>query len=447
MATILIIEDNHALAQMLTEALKAKGYRVVTAGDPSEGLRKLSDETVDLVLTDLKLPSGTGLDVLHSVRELSPFLPVIIMTAHGTIETAVRAVREGAYDFITKPFDPDHLLLLMERALQSQRLFTENLLLKEDLGDVPPIIGKSPKLIETLHQAHKVASSRATVLLLGESGTGKELFARTIHHLSAFKGGPFVAVNCAAIPRELLESELFGHEKGAFTGATEKRIGKFELAHQGTLFLDEIGEMDLNLQAKMLRVLQGEPVERVGGNRPIRVEVRVIAASNRDLQAAISQQTFREDLYYRLNVFPIVLPPLRERREDIPALAHHFVERHRRELKKNIQDISPSAMELLIQQPWKGNIREMGNCIERACILCDGPSILPEHLGVQERRSTPPEMRGSLHEVASAAARAAETRLIRKALSDTHGNKSRASEILQVSYKTLLTKIKEYGIE
>jgi DNA-binding NtrC family response regulator len=447
LATILIIEDNHALAQMLTEALKAKGYRVVTAGDPSEGLRKLSDETVDLVLTDLKLPSGTGLDVLHSVRELSPFLPVIIMTAHGTIETAVRAVREGAYDFITKPFDPDHLLLLMERALQSQRLFTENLLLKEDLGDVPPIIGKSPKLIETLHQAHKVASSRATVLLLGESGTGKELFARTIHHLSAFKGGPFVAVNCAAIPRELLESELFGHEKGAFTGATEKRIGKFELAHQGTLFLDEIGEMDLNLQAKMLRVLQGEPVERVGGNRPIRVEVRVIAASNRDLQAAISQQTFREDLYYRLNVFPIVLPPLRERREDIPALAHHFVERHRRELKKNIQDISPSAMELLIQQPWKGNIREMGNCIERACILCDGPSILPEHLGVQERRSTPPEMRGSLHEVASAAARAAETRLIRKALSDTHGNKSRASEILQVSYKTLLTKIKEYGIE
>ncbi|MBI5197778.1 MAG: sigma-54-dependent Fis family transcriptional regulator [Nitrospirae bacterium] len=447
MATLLIIDDNESMREILTQTLITKGHRVLSAGDTTPGIKKLSEEPVDLVITDLRLPSGTGFDILQSVREHSSFIPVIVMTAYGTIETAVKAVREGAYDFITKPFEPDHLFLLTERALESQRLLTENLLLREDAGDVPPIIGKSSKLLETLQNAQKVASSRATVLLLGESGTGKELYARTIHQLSDRRNGPFVAVNCAAIPKELLESELFGHEKGAFTGATEKRIGKFEMAHQGTLFLDEIGEMDLNLQAKILRVLQGEPAERVGGNRPVRVDVRVVAASNRDLQEAIRHQIFREDLYYRLNVFPIVIPPLRERKEDIPALAFHFLGRLRRELKKDIQDISVPAMEILIQQPWKGNVRELENCMERACILCDGPVILPEHLGILERRITSPESRGSLQEAASAAARAAETRMIRQVLSETGGNKSRASEILQVSYKTLLTKIKDYGIE
>lgn len=449
MAAILIVEDNESMAKMLQQTLTGEGYRIFLARDKQEGIEKVQRENIDLVLSDLRLPSGTGIDILQATREQSPFIPVIIMTAYGKIEDAVRAVKEGAYDFITKPFDPELLLLLIGRALEKQRLLTENLLLREskDTG-APVLIGNSQKFLEALNLAHRVAPSKATVLLLGESGTGKEVFARAIHYLSPQKDGPFVAINCAAIPKELLESELFGHEKGSFTGATEKRIGKFEMANRGTIFLDEIGEMDLGLQAKLLRVLQGEEIERVGGSKKIQTDTRIIAASNRELKAAVTEKTFREDLFYRLSVFPIVLPPLRERREDIPFLVYHLLSLYNRELKKHIQDISKSAMELLIQQPWKGNIRELGNCIERALILCDGTTLLPEHLGLMDVRIKGAETsEGGLFEIASAAVRTAETRTIRSILELTKGNKSRAAEILKVSYKTLLTKIKEYDIQ
>lgn len=449
MAAILIVEDNESMAKMLHQALTGEGYRIFLARDKQEGIEKIQRENIDLVLSDLRLPSGTGIDILQATREQSPFIPVIIMTAYGKIEDAVRAVKEGAYDFITKPFDPELLLLLIGRALEKQRLLTENLLLREskDAG-APVLIGNSQKFLEALNLAHRVAPSKATVLLLGESGTGKEVFARAIHHLSLHKDGPFVAINCAAIPKELLESELFGHEKGSFTGATEKRIGKFELANRGTIFLDEIGEMEPGLQAKLLRVLQGEEIERVGGSKKIQIDTRIIAASNRELKAAVKEKAFREDLFYRLSVFPIVLPPLRERRDDIPFLVYHLLSLYNRELKKHIQDISKSAMELLIQQPWKGNIRELGNCIERAMILCDGTIISPEHLGLMDVKIKGAETsEGGLSEIASAAVRTAETRAIRAALELTKGNKSRAAEILKVSYKTLLTKIKEYDIQ
>ncbi|MCC6544620.1 MAG: sigma-54-dependent Fis family transcriptional regulator [Nitrospirae bacterium] len=448
MATILVVEDNESMARMLCQTLSADEYKVILCTDTPQGVDKIQNEYIDLVLTDLRLPSGTGIDILSLVREQSPFTPVILMTAFGKIEDAVRAVKEGAYDFITKPFDPDHLLLLIKRALEKKRLLTENLLLKEGRDkDVPGLIGHSPKFMDALHLAHKVAPSKATVLLSGESGTGKEVFARTIHYLSLNKDGPFVAINCAAIPKELLESELFGHEKGSFTGATEKRIGKFELANRGTIFLDEIGEMDLGLQAKLLRVLQGDSIERVGGTKKIEVDVRVIAASNRNLNEAINDKSFREDLYYRLTVFPITLPPLRERREDIPLLAYHFISTYNVELKKHVQDISGSAMELLIQQTWKGNIRELGNCLERAMILCDGNTILPEHLGLlNDRIREPGVLAGGLAELVAVSTRSAEIRAIKSILELTKGNKSKAAEILKVSYKTLLTKIKGYGI-
>src|SRR4030065_2061282 len=448
MATILVVEDNESMARMLCQTLSSEGYQVILCTDTTDGLGKIQNEYVDLILTDLKLPSGTGLDILSSAREQSPFTPVIIMTAFGKIEDAVQAVKEGAHDFIPKPCDPDHLLLLIKRALEKKRLLTENILLKEGKEkDVPGLIGNSPKFMDALHLAHKVAPSKATVLLLGESGTGKEVFARAIHHLSLHKDGPFVAINCAAIPKELLESELFGHEKGSFTGATEKRIGKFELANRGTIFLDEIGELDLGLQAKLLRVLQGEEIERVVGSKKIQIDARIIAASNRELKAAVTEKTFREDLFYRLSVFPIVLPPLRERREDIPFLVYHLLSLYNSELKKHIQDISKSAMELLIQQSWKGNLRELGNCIERAMILCDGTTLLPEHLGLMDVKIKGAETsEGGLSEIVSAAVRTAETRAIRSALELTKGNKSRGAEILKGRYKTLLTKKKEYDI-
>lgn len=449
MATLLIVEDNDSLAKMLCQTLTSEGYKIILCTDTPQGLERIQNENIDLVLTDLRLPSGTGIDILSSVREQSPFTPVIIMTAFGKIEDAVRAVKEGAYDFITKPFDPDHLLLLIKRALEKKHLLTENLLLKEGRGkDVPGLIGNSPKFLEVMHLVHKVASSKATVLLSGESGTGKEVFAKTIHQLSLYKDGPFVALNCAAIPKELLESEIFGHEKGSFTGATDRRIGKFELANKGTIFLDEIGEMDLGLQAKLLRVLQGESIERVGGIKKIDVDVRIIAASNKDLKEAINDKSFRDDLYYRLTVFPITLPPLRERREDIPLLAYHFISTYNVELKKHIQDISSPAMELLLQQPWKGNIRELENCIERAMILCDGTTILPEHLALlNDRIKEPGVIKGGLAELVADSTKSAEIRAIKSILELTKGNKTKAAEILKVSYKTLLTKIKGYGIQ
>ncbi|MFZ5876893.1 MAG: sigma-54-dependent transcriptional regulator [Nitrospirota bacterium] len=455
MLTILIAEDNEGMASMLTAAVSAHGYEVIWARDGREAIQRLRERKIDLVVTDLKLPHKTGFDVLQVAKDHNSLLPVILMTAHGTIENAVSAVKDGAYDFLTKPFDPDHLLLLIERALEKQRLVAENLLLKEDASThagLPRIIGKHPRVVAIVDQIQRVAPSRTTVLLLGESGTGKELFARAVHGLSPRRDGPFVAINCAAIPKELLESELFGHERGAFTGATDRRIGKFELADHGTIFLDEIGDLDLGLQAKLLRVLEGEEFCRVGGTARVRIDVRVVAATNKDLRAAIAQQAFREDLFFRLSVLPITIPPLRERREDIPALLEHFLGHFCREMKQAPKRLSDGAWQVMMNHPWAGNIRELQNCIERAVILSDGDVIEEEQLGIRQQELSEIHAReialeGTLHDVAAAAVRMAETRMIRKVLKSTGGNKSRASHILGVSYKTLLTKIKEYEIE
>ncbi len=455
MLTILIAEDHDGMADMLVSAVTAHGYEVIRARDGREALQRLRERKIDLVVTDLKLPYKSGLDVLQAAKDQNSLLPVILMTAHGTIETAVKAVRNGAYDFLAKPFDPDHLLLLIQRALEKQRLIAENLLLREEAATqlgLPRIIGKHPRVLAVVDQITRVAPSRTTVLLLGESGTGKELFARALHGLSPRRDGAFVAINCAAIPKELLESELFGHERGAFTGATDRRIGKFELADHGTIFLDEIGDLDLGLQSKLLRVLEGEEFCRVGGTVRVKIDVRVVAATNKDLRAAIAQHMFREDLFYRLSVLPITIPPLRDRREDIPALVDYFLSHYCREVKRPLKALSEGARQVMVNHPWTGNIRELQNCIERAVILTDGEVIEEEHLGIRQQelgevhaREIPLE--GSLHEVRAAATRMAETRMIRKILKQTGGNKSRASQILGVSYKTLLTKIKEYGIE
>jgi DNA-binding NtrC family response regulator len=455
MEKILIVEDRESMAQMLKMTLEQDGYEVIIATDGAEGIKKIKETKVDVVLTDLKLPKKDGLEVLRVSKEENPLTPVIVMTAYGSIETAVNAMKLGAYDFITKPLDTDHLLLLIKRSLKNQRLVTENLLLKDVLSSqigTPNIIGKSQKMLEVARNIQKVAPTKTTVLLLGESGTGKELFARAIHDLSPRRHHPFVPINCAAIPRELLESELFGYEKGAFTGAGDKKLGKMELADKGTVFLDEVGEMDMSLQSKVLRALQDGEIDRVGGTGSIKVDIRIIAASNKDLEAAVAENLFREDLFYRLSVFPIVIPPLRERKEDIPALVEHFISKYSAEMNIPHKKVSPEAMDVLMNYSWKGNVRELENVIERALILCDGDTITQEHLrlfhgGYSQIEQGDLPLDGTLDETAKAALKIAETRRIKKALEDTHGNKTRAAEILKVSYKTLLTKIKEYGIE
>jgi len=453
--TILIIEDKESMLDMLKQTLEAEGFQVILAKDGAEGIKKLSDERIGLVLTDLKLPKKDGFEVLKAVKEDSPLLPVIVMTAFGTIEIAVKAVKQGAYDFLTKPFDTDHLLVLIRRALDATRIATENILLKEEFADklgLPSIIGKSGQMQDITAKIQKVAPTNATVLIHGESGTGKELFARAIHYLSQRKNGPFLAINSAAIPRELLESELFGYERGAFTGADARKLGRLEMANNGTVFLDEIGDMDLALQAKLLRVLQEQVIERVGGGKPIKIDVRVVAATNKDLEKAVAAKLFREDLFYRLNVFPLVIPPLRERRDDIPLLAQNFLNKYSAEVRKGPLTVSGEAMDILVKSPWKGNVRELENVIERAVIYAEGGVIRAQDLGISEANiidvlAENVPMDGPLHSVAEAATRIAESRRIRQALKQTGGNKSRAAEILDVSYKTLLTKIKDYRLE
>jgi DNA-binding NtrC family response regulator len=455
METILVIEDKESMAEMLRETLETEGYRVISARDGMEGINYLKEGKIDLVLTDLKLPQKSGLDILKASKEENNLIPVVIMTAFGSVETAVAAMKEGAFDFIAKPFDTDHLLMLIRRALETHRIITENILLKEEVTlkfGLPKIIGRSERILNVAQIVQKVAPTKTTVLLIGESGTGKELFARATHNLSNRKSYPFVPINCAAIPRDLLESELFGHEKGSFTGADARKLGKFELADKGTIFLDEIGDMDLIIQSKLLRAIEEGEIERVGAVRAIKVDVRIIAASNKDLEKAVEEKKFREDLYYRLNVFPIRIPPLRERKEDIPLLVEYFINKYCLEIKTPVKSISKEALDMLMSYHWKGNVRELENTIERAVILCDGDLITSEHFvpGKEfsfESAENPPVGKGTLEAVAKEALRTAETKRIISVLKETRGNKSRAAEILRVSYKTLLTKIKEYGVE
>jgi DNA-binding NtrC family response regulator len=455
METILVVEDKESMADMLKETLESEGYGVISAKDGAEGITYLKERKIDLVLTDLKLPDKDGIDVLKASKEENQLRPVILMTAYGSIEKAVEAMKGGAFDFITKPFDIDYLLMLIKRAIETQRLVTENILLKEEFSfklGLPRIIGKSERIVNVAQIVQKVAPTKTTVLLLGGSGTGKELFARAIHNLSNRKNYPFVPINCAAIPRELLESELFGHEKGAFTGADTKKLGKFELADKGTIFLDEVGDMDLALQSKLLRAIEVGEIERVGAVKPVKVDVRIVAASNKDLEKAVEDKTFREDLYYRLNVFPIKIPPLRERKEDIPLLVEYFINKYCIEIKTPVKGISREALDMLMNYHWKGNVRELENAIERAVILCDGEVITPEHFVFSrhpgfESYEKPLSSGMTLESVAKEALKIAETKRIVEVLKETKGNKTRAAEILQISYKTLLTKIKEYGIE
>ncbi len=452
MPSVLVIEDKDSMREMLLKTLEAEGYEVETARDGEGGVEKAREKKYDVVLADLKLPRMNGIEVLSSLKEMDQDAAVILMTAYGTIETAVEAMKEGAFDFLTKPFDTDHLGVLIKRAMENCRLVAENVLLREELGHhmgYAEIIGKCEKMQEVSRLIQKVASSDTTVLLLGESGTGKELFARAIHSLSNRRKGPYVAINCAAIPRELLENELFGSERGAYTGAVARKMGKFEIAQGGTIFLDEVGDLDIALQAKLLRVLQDRTFERLGGTKTITVDVRVVAASNADLKKAVEKTEFREDLFYRLSVFPITIPPLRERREDIPDLADYFVKKYCAEMKKPKKRISREAISLLDKYHWPGNVRELENTVERAIILCEGKKILPEHLAI--RIPSPHEIRlregAGLKEVGQHAQAEAERALIMRVLTQVRGNKRKAAQALKIDYTTLFEKIKKYGIE
>jgi DNA-binding NtrC family response regulator len=412
------------------------------------------------VLSDLRLPEGDGFGVLRASKEIDSDVPVIVMTAYGSIEDAVTAMKEGALDFLAKPVDPDHLLLLVGRALEQRRLVTENLLMKEELAvrrGAPQLVGDNASLRKVFASLQRAAATDTTVLLEGESGTGKELFARSLHALSPRAEAPFVAINCAAIPETLLETELFGYEKGAFTGAVARKLGKFEMAHRGTLFLDEIGDLPMSLQAKILRALEERRFERVGGTALVTVDVRLVAATNKGLRAAVSARRFREDLFFRLSVFPITIPPLRERGSDIPLLARFFVDRFCRDLNKPRLTLSPSALDQLQTYRWPGNVRELQNCIERAVILADGDSILPRHLNLSfvehfpdEKTANPwahVDMSGTLTEVTRRAVAGVERLKIEEILREADGNRGRAAELLQISYKALIAKLKEYSLE
>ena len=460
---ILLVEDKDSLRAMLRHALEAQGHAVVEARDQREAEAALQGGRPGVVLSDLRLPEGDGFGVLRAAKELDPEMPVIVMTAFGSIQDAVAAMKEGALDFLAKPVDPDYLLLMVERALSQRRLTTENLILKEELArrrGAPQIVGDDAKLKQVSVALHRAAATDTTVLLEGESGTGKELFARTLHALSPRADGPFVAINCAAIPETLLETELFGHEKGAFTGASARKPGKFELAHHGTLFLDEIGDLPLPLQAKILRALEEKRFERVGGTVPLQVDVRVVAATNRNLKAAVAARQYREDLYFRLSVFPITIPPLRERLDDITTLARYFIDRFCRDLNKKALILSPAAEQELCAYGWPGNVRELQNCIERAAILTEGETIHPRHLNLSFRDAAPPaaddedrspwskiDLSGSLAEVTRRTLAEVERRKIELALKEGSGNRGRAAELLQVSYKTFLVKLKDYGLD
>jgi DNA-binding NtrC family response regulator len=460
---ILLVEDKDSLRAMLRLALEAQGHTVVEARDQPEAAAALRSARPGVVLSDLRLTGGDGFGVLRAAKELDPELPVIVMTAFGSIQDAVAAMKEGALDFLAKPVDPDHLLLMVERALVQRRLATENILLKEELAQrrgAPQIVGQDAALKHVTLQLHRAAATDITVLLEGESGTGKELFARALHALSPRADGPFVAINCAAIPENLLETELFGYEKGAFTGAAARKPGKFELAHHGTLFLDEIGDLPLALQAKILRALEEKRFERVGGTMPLQVDVRIVAATNRNLKAAVAAHQYREDLYFRLSVFPIMIPPLRDRAADIPMLAKYFIERFCRDVNKQAMMLAPSAAAELSTYPWPGNVRELQNCIERAVILTEGDTIHARHLNLSFREvAAAPlagaddgpwaqiDLSGTLAEATRRVLTEVERRKIDQALQEAGGNRGRAAELLQVSFKTFVGKLKDYGFD
>jgi two-component system response regulator HydG len=448
--TILIVDDDHAHRTMLRTLITGWGYVIDEADDGSTAIEKVQDQAYDLILMDIRMITVSGLEALHEIKIINPAIPVIIMTAYSSVESAIEALKSGAYDYLTKPLDFDELRLTMARAMDHTQLREENRMLKENLGshfDRQNIIGRSPIMVKLLETVAQVAPSEATVLIMGDSGTGKEMIAGAIHYNSSRKENPFIKINCAALTETLLESELFGHEKGAFTGAYRRKEGKFRLAHGGSIFLDEISEMSLAMQVKLLRVLQEREITRVGGEGVIQVNVRVIAATNRDLLQEIEKGRFREDLYYRLNVVTFKMPPLQERKEDIPLLAQHFLKMFSEKNHKRIKGFTPQAMDGLLKYEWPGNVRELMNAVERGVVLSradyigeeDLPFIIEEKSGT--RASTAKEaglMDRPLEEV--------EKTTILNTLESTHGNKSEAARRLGITRKTLHKKLKTYGV-
>ena len=452
-STVLVVDDDHAHRTMLNTLIRGWGYAVSEADDGSTAVEQVKETSFDLVLMDVRMVRVSGLEALETIKSYNPAIPVIIMTAYSSVETAVAALKQGAHDYLTKPLDFDKLRLTLERAMEHTRLKEENRLLRENLGqqfDSQNTIGKSPSMLKLLETVAQVAPSEATVLISGESGTGKELIAGALHFNSPRKSGPFVKINCAAITETLLESELFGHERGAFTGADRRKEGRFSQAHGGTLFLDEVSEMSLMMQVKLLRALQEREFNRVGGETTIQVDVRVIAATNKNLMEQINEGAFREDLYYRLNVVELQVPPLMTRKEDIPLLAQHFLEMFATKNRKAIKGFTPKAMDGLIRYDWPGNVRELMNAVERGVVLArsnyldeaDFPFVKDSSIQNDQNLANPAELsvQGDvpLNEV--------EKTVILNTLEAAGGNKSEAARRLGITRKTLHKKLKAYGV-
>jgi DNA-binding NtrC family response regulator len=445
--TILVVDDDPYIQEALGDRLESLGYRVARASDGKQALELIDHQDPQMVFLDIEMPGMKGLDVLREIRAREKDFPVVMITAYGSVDLAVEAMKEGAYDFIPKPFKANHIALVVEKAMERQRLRREKEVLSEEVDKRYRLVaGNSAKLSSAISGAKKAAGSKSTILLLGESGTGKELFARAIHNWSERKDRPFIAINCVGLSKELLESELFGYEKGAFTGASQLKRGKIEIANGGTVFLDEVGDISEELQAKLLRFLQEREFERVGGTQLIRVDVRIIAATNRNLEAAVKEGRFREDLYYRINVVPIVLPPLRGRKEDVPILAQFFMQRFSIESKKNFTEISQEALEALSAYDWPGNVRELANVIERAVVLGQPPIIQIEDLspgivaaeGEIDNRPTPVSYHESVDEY--------RREVIVSALAQTQGNRAAAARLLGLQRSYLLRLMKAFNI-
>jgi two-component system response regulator AtoC len=461
-AHVLIVDDENNIRRVLAAMLKRDGYEVTTAADGEQAQVAMHRAQIDVVVTDLVMPRMGGLDLLRHCAAVHPDVPVIMITAHGTVDTAVEAMKAGAFDYITKPFEQEELRKVIAKAARARVLAGQHVHPPAVDGERPPLVGQSPSMRAVYDVIARVADSPSTVLITGESGTGKELVAQALHRGSSRRTQPLIKVNCAAIPKDLVESELFGYEKGAFTGAVGSKPGRFELADGGTLFLDEIGEIPLEMQVKLLRALQESEFERVGGIKTLRVDVRLIAATNRNLEALLADGRFRDDLFYRLNVVPIALPALRDRREDIPLLIQHFTEKYNRRLGKKVERVDEGALEILTAYAWPGNIRELENVMERSVLFADGPLVtvaqLPETL--RERvpgAATPVAAVGALGAMAAPSGASMkdivrhaqaelEKTLISRALEETNGNVTRAAKRLQISRKSLQVKMKELGL-
>ncbi|HUU49595.1 MAG TPA: sigma-54 dependent transcriptional regulator [Nitrospinota bacterium] len=439
---ILVIDDEAGMRAAIRETLIRVGYDVTTASNGFEAISKLKENNFHLVLTDMKMPRMNGLEVLRKVKKQIPHLPVIMITAYGTIDTAVEAMKEGAFDYIIKPFSTEKLESVVNKALLNidQKSLPQRDFSQIKINQKKEIVTKNKKMLEILEIAEEISKSNSAVMIQGESGTGKELLACYIHKSSQRRDKPFIAINCAALPEGLLESELFGHEKGSFTGAIARKIGKFELANDGTILLDEISEMEHQLQAKLLRVLQEYEIDRVGGRTPIPIDIRIVSTTNKDLKEEVKKGNFREDLFYRLNVIPLTIPPLRERKGDISILADHFLKKYSKRNGKKTSRISEETIDLLKKYYWRGNVRELENVIERAVVLCDGDVILPKNLFMNEEFDN----EESISVRAGVSLREMEKQLIFKTLDEVGGNRTHAAKVLGISIRTLRNKLNEY---